>query len=165
MQKSIEEQKADNNANYFSVFLADDDADDRFLFQEALAQLKSATIGLTSFSSGLQLMSHLAVGKNPLPKLIFLDLNMPVKNGFACLKEIREDEKLKNLNIIIYSTSSQFKDILDTLNKGANLYFTKPASFPELVVQLEKIFSMNWEEYRPAVTIDNYLFTTDGMGF
>lgn len=150
--------------NYPSlILLADDDPDDRILFKDAIDQI-SNDIVLHSLPGGVELMNHLLDETNPLPDLIFLDLNMPRKNGFECLEAIRQNERLKNLCVIIYSTSSQFKDILETLNKGANLYFTKPSTFPDLVSRLKKIFTLNWDELKPRRSIEKFVLS-DGMGF
>jgi DNA-binding response OmpR family regulator len=145
------------------ILLADDDPDDRVLFKDAIEQA-DLNIELKTLDGGVELMDHLMDPANPLPYLIFLDLNMPKKNGFECLDEIRKNERLKNLCVIIYSTSSQFKDILDTLNKGANLYFTKPSTFQELVSRLRKVLSLNWDEYQPKMSIEKFVLS-DGMGF
>jgi CheY-like chemotaxis protein len=150
--------------NYPSlVLLADDDSDDRILFKDAIDQIDSH-ITLIALEGGVELMKHLADENNPLPDLIFLDLNMPRKNGFECLEEIRKNERLKKLCVIIYSTSSQFKDILETLNKGANLYFTKPSTFQELVSRLHKTFTLNWDDFKPQVSMEKFVLS-DGMGF
>jgi CheY-like chemotaxis protein len=145
------------------IMLADDDPDDRLLFKDAISEI-SKDIAIHTLSGGVELMAHLNDHQNPLPDLIFLDLNMPRKNGFECLEEIRLNPRLKTLCVIIYSTSSQFKDILETLNKGANLYFTKPYNFQELVARLQKIFTLNWDEFTPPGSIEKFVLS-DGMGF
>ena len=73
-----------------------------------------------------------------LPHLLFLDLNMPLKDGHQCLKEIRSDEKLKNISVAIYSTSNNQKDVEETFLKGANIYITKPSDYNTLKQVLEK---------------------------
>jgi CheY-like chemotaxis protein len=145
------------------VFLADDDPDDRILFKDALEQVDS-NVSLIVHDGGVELMKHLNDEMNPLPDLVFLDLNMPRKNGFECLEEIRANPRFKHLCVIIYSTSSQFKDILETLNKGANLYFTKPSTFQDLVGRLNRIFTLNWEDFKPQVSMEKFVLS-DGMGF
>jgi CheY-like chemotaxis protein len=64
-----------------------------------------------------------------LPNLLFLDLNMPRKNGLQCLKEIRSNEKLKNISVAIYFTSHNKRDMEETFRNGANVYITKPSDF------------------------------------
>jgi PleD family two-component response regulator len=143
------------------IILADDDADDRLIFDEAL-QTVDKDIELLQFSGGEELLRFLKDEKNPLPELIFLDLNMPMINGFECLKRIRSDERLSKLCVIIYSTSNQFKDIMETLNNGANLYFSKPNELKELSARLQQIFSLNWDEFIPTVPIEKYVMS-DGI--
>jgi DNA-binding response OmpR family regulator len=145
------------------IILADDDPDDRILFRDAISEINKEIVTYT-LPGGIELMKHLNDESNPLPDLIFLDLNMPRKNGFECLEEIRKNDRLKNLCVIIYSTSSQFKDVLDSLNKGANLYFTKPYNFQDLINRLKQIFSLNWDEFRPKGNIEKFVLS-DGMGF
>ena len=145
------------------IILVDDDPDDRLLFKDAIGEI-NMNIAVHTLEGGVELMNYLKEKTNPLPDFIFLDLNMPRKNGFECLEEIRNEERFSNLCVIIYSTSTHFKDILDTLNKGANLYFTKPYSFQELVGRLGKIFNLNWEEFKPQPNLNNYVLS-DGMGY
>ena len=142
------------------LFLADDDVNDSYLFRDAIEQI-GKNLSLKSFKDGFELMNHLNDKRNAFPNFIFLDLNMPYKNGFDCLDEIRSDERLKNLRIIIYTTSSHLDDIQETLNKGATLYFTKSSTFQELVNRLTKIFAMNWEEFDPETRIDKFVILDD----
>jgi CheY-like chemotaxis protein len=108
------------------IFLADDDDDDRFLFQEALNEITMPT-QLSSVRDGEQLMEFLAT--NSLPDILFLDLNMPRKDGFQCLIEIKKNEKFKKLPVIIFSTSFQ-PDAVDKLyENGAQYYIRKPSNF------------------------------------
>ncbi len=108
------------------ILLADDDDDDRFLFQEALNEITLPT-QLGSVRDGEQLMDFLA--GNSLPDVLFLDLNMPRKDGFQCLLEIKKNEKLKKLPVIIFSTSFQ-PDAVDKLyENGAQYYIRKPSNF------------------------------------
>jgi CheY-like chemotaxis protein len=143
------------------IVLADDDADDRLIFSEALETVDSS-IELLTINGGEELLEYLRNEKNKLPQLIFLDLNMPRVNGFDCLRQIRADERLANLCVIIYSTSNQFKDIMETLNNGANLYFSKPNDLKELSGRLQQIFQLNWDEFIPNVPIERYLMS-DGI--
>ena len=87
-----------------NIQLADDDIDDRSFFEKALKEV-SISNHLTTVNDGEHLMKYLADNLEQLPNILFLDLNMPRKNGFECLVEIRENEKLKDLSVVIFSTS------------------------------------------------------------
>jgi len=127
-----------------NIILADDDKDDCFLFEEALREL-SIPANLTIVPSGVQLIQLLSQQNKPAYNILFLDLNMPQKNGFTCLEEIRADYKLKQLSVIIMSTTNQ-ADSIDLLHtKGANFYICKPSSFLQLknVIHQAIILSAN----------------------
>ncbi len=94
-----------------NILLADDDLDDCLFFKEALEELPLST-NLTTVHNGDQLMERLALKKTRLPHVLFLDLNMPGKNGFACLKEIRLDDKLQKLPVFIFSSRYGIKQCL-----------------------------------------------------
>lgn len=121
----------------FYILLADDDESDRMLFLEAFSELKIHTVVHTT-NDGVELMAYLDKKNTRLPNLIFLDLNMPRKNGMECLKEIRSNKKLKDIFVAIYSTSDNEKDMEETFNYGANVYITKPNNFNKLKLVLEK---------------------------
>ncbi|HEU0135706.1 MAG TPA: response regulator [Flavobacterium sp.] len=137
------------------IMLADDDEDDRELFAEAI---DSDNTEVLTFSNGKKLMEVLKSGRE-LPSCVFLDLNMPVKGGKECLAEIRSNPELKGLPVIIYSTSSNKKDIDETFTMGANLYVVKPGSFKKLRETLSKILRYEWPKHRPVNIDDNYVFT------
>ncbi|MCA1801499.1 MAG: response regulator [Rhodothermaceae bacterium] len=124
----------------FRVLLTDDDEDDRLIFKEILNEIDK-DINVSMVIDGKQLMDFLTNENNPLPHIIFLDLNMPNMNGIECLNEIRNHEKYSDISIAIYSTSSSKEDIDDTFSHGANIYITKPATYSELKVVLKKSLS------------------------
>lgn len=128
------------------ILLADDDEGDQFLFLEAVKRMELNAI-VHTVKDGMQLMTHLVKQDTPLPHLLFLDLNMPRKNGFECLKEIRSNAKLKDIPIAIYSTSAAEKDIDETFKNGANIYIKKPNDFHLLEQVLYKAIR-NIEQYR-----------------
>jgi CheY-like chemotaxis protein len=121
-----------------AILLADDDEGDRLLFKEAFSELKIKTV-VDTVNDGMQLMELLMKEDRPLPDFIFLDLNMPRKNGMECLREIRNIEKLKDVFIAIYSTSDNEKDMEETFLHGANVYITKPDDFNTLKLLLHKV--------------------------
>ena len=140
------------------VVLADDDADDREMFEEVVKEIYPK-LKFQGAENGEQLMQLLFAAGQNLPNLIFLDLNMPVKNGLNCLDEIRSHEELKNIPVIIYSTSSNIKDIEETFNRGANLYISKPNTYNDLRVLAKKIFLMNPKDYIPKAPRVKYVLS------
>lgn len=120
-----------------SVLIADDDKDDRYFFEKALNELSIPTL-INSVNDGEELMLYLVNHSTDLPNVIFLDLSMPRKNGFECLSEIKEDQVLKNIPIIMFSTSytkdlNYEKNMIETLQKiGAQDYIRKPDNFEKL---------------------------------
>src|ERR1035437_7875258 len=87
-----------------NILLADDDKDDCIFFDTALKKLPVST-HLTTVYDGEELMSYLSENSNKLPDVIFLDLSMPRKNGFECLNEIKENNKLKDIFVVMFSIS------------------------------------------------------------
>lgn len=140
------------------VLLADDDEDDRDFFREALDELKMNTVS-TFLNDGVQLMDYLRKPGVRLPHIIFLDLNMPLKGGLQCLREIREDEKLKGLSVAIYSTSASDDHIEETFVQGANVYIRKPSDFATLKKVLHEVISVNWQYHTSALNKENFLFS------
>ena len=114
-----------------SFLLVDDDRDDTSLFKEVLEEV-SPSIIFNSAEDGHQALSFLKKQNNQLPDIIFLDLNMPRMGGKECLAEIKSDEKLHGIPVIMYTTSSQSKDIEETMQKGAICFITKPTNLKEL---------------------------------
>src|SRR5688572_16802485 len=115
-----------NRPGALQLLLADDDDDDRLLFLDALKEL-SVPVNLSVAANGEILMDVLA--KSPLTDIVFLDLNMPLKNGFECLEEIRADIRWRDLPVIIFSTSSQPSAIDQVYRRGAQLYIRKPNDY------------------------------------
>jgi CheY-like chemotaxis protein len=144
------------NHNALHILLADDDEDDRLFFKEAIEEVKVQTI-VTLVNDGVQLMDYLYSPHIQLPNLIFLDLNMPRKGGMECLKEIRCDNKLKDLSIAIYSTSASDEDIEETFVKGANIYIKKPNDFNALKRVLADVISINWQYHTSGLNRENFL--------
>jgi len=131
------------------IVLADDDQDDRMLFEDAFNEVKMAH-SLDMVNDGYALMSYLALAEK-LPDIIFLDLNMPGKPGKECLKEIRGNAKFREVAVAIYSTSGSIVDIEDTFVAGANIYVKKPNDFSALKKMLSDVMSIS------------KLYLTDGL--
>ena len=141
-----------------SVYLADDDADDRFLFEEALLEVRK-NVKITMLNNGEQLMRCLDEKSLQHPNLIFLDLNMPLKNGIECLEEIKKDNKLKNIPVIIFSTSNQKETINQVYIKGANYYMCKPDNFEKLKSLLDKVFTLNPSPSKERTNRDDFIIS------
>ena len=126
--------------------LADDDVDDRELFTEAMTEI-NASIKVRAVEDGERLMNEL-IQMAELPDLIFLDLNMPKKNGKECLSEIQLHKELKKIPVIIYSTSISDKDINALLNKGAHCLIRKPDSYDTLKDIFKKVITNDFSSER-----------------
>lgn len=123
----------------FYILLADDDKDDRFFFEKALKGLAIAT-HLKTVVDGEQLISYLSVAER-LPDVLFLDLNMPRKNGLECLSEIKRNPKLKEIPVVIYSTSL-LDEVADVLYKNGAHYYLHKCDFDELTKSIQKVFDL-----------------------
>lgn len=139
-----------------SIFLADDDQDDCLLFKDALKEVCQET-ELVTAHDGMELMKKLDESVPPPPDVIFLDLNMPKKNGFECLNEIRDTTRFKNIPVVIFSTSSSDLSINKSYDFGANHYICKPGSFVQLKLVIKNILSINWNENMPASGKDKFV--------
>ncbi|MDQ3047536.1 MAG: response regulator [Bacteroidota bacterium] len=128
---------------FWDVLLADDDEDDREIFIEAISEV-APNVKIAAVKNGVELMNRLTQDNAVLPDIIFLDLNMPCKSGEECLMEIRNHESLKDIPVVIYSTSSSKSDIDKTYQGGASYYITKPNSFNDLKTLAQRFFSINW---------------------
>ena len=119
------------NKTHHDLLLADDDIDDCIFFEDALKELPiSAT--LSTVNNGIQLMNYLLAKSDDLPDVLFLDLNMPRKNGIECLTEIKMIDKLKDLPVIIFSTSFNTEVVDLFYQKGAHYYIRKPGEYEKL---------------------------------
>jgi CheY-like chemotaxis protein len=122
-----------------TILMAEDDEDDRLMTKEALRKARLAN-DLRFVVDGVDLMDYLhRRGKyadpanSPRPGLILLDLNMPRKDGREALKEIKSDPKLRQIPIVVLTTSKTEEDIYRSYDLGVNSYITKPVSFEGLV--------------------------------
>lgn len=135
------------------VFLmADDDADDRMLTRDAMAESRVLN-DLRFVEDGEELVDYLTRrGKytdpatSPRPGLILLDLNMPKKDGREALKEIKADPSLRRIPIVIMTTSQSEEDIYRSYDLGASSYITKPVTF-ERLVELMNTLGQYWVEF------------------
>lgn len=121
------------------VLLGEDDPSDRFFFEKALKAITTPTELITA-QDGEKLMDYLKNNPSHLPDVIFLDLNMPRKTGYECLSEIKVEEKLKYIPVVIYSTSLH-EEIADILYQNGAHYYLKKCDFSELPEKIERILT------------------------
>jgi len=128
-----------------TILMADDDEDDRLMCKDALEEARVAN-RLFFVKDGEELMSYLYhrdeytdIKISPRPGLILLDLNMPKKDGREALKEIKEDPSLRQIPIVVMTTSKAEEDIYRTYDLGVNSFITKPVSFESLVDVMKTI--------------------------
>ncbi|MUH38064.1 response regulator [Zobellia amurskyensis] len=126
------------------LFLVDDDADDRDLFEEAVNQIQIKP-EVIAFGDAKQLLEYLEDASHKLPKVIFLDLHLPFISGEDCLIKIRNNKRYNNIHIVIYSTSFVGSMAERLKNLGADLYIQKPTSFSLLTSILERSLSSIFE--------------------
>jgi CheY-like chemotaxis protein len=144
------------------LVLADDDKDDCLFFKDALEELP-LTAKLTTVHDGEQLMKLLIDNSvaPPPPHVLFLDLNMPRKNGFEVLAELKLDEKLKYLPVIIFSTSYE-PDVANLLyKKGAQYYIRKPADFSQLKKVIYQALLLATEDNSAQPAKENFVLKGD----
>ncbi|HLP51663.1 MAG TPA: response regulator [Chitinophagales bacterium] len=141
------------------VMLADDDAEDREIFLDVMQEVMPFAQVFTA-ENGEDLMAKLNDEQYELPELIFLDLNMPLKNGHECLQEIRKSERFRDIPVIIYSTSVNNEYIDETFKKGANFYFPKPSSFKNLRIVMNRIFELDTNAFKNPKK-ENYVLTAE----
>jgi CheY-like chemotaxis protein len=127
------------------ILMAEDDADDRLLVQDALAEC-GVNDAVRFVADGEELVDYLfrrgayeLASESPRPDLILLDLNMPRKDGREALKEIRAHAGLRRVPVVVFTTSRADTDIEKVYELGANSFVTKPAAFAELVTTIAKI--------------------------
>lgn len=142
-----------------TIFIADDDSDDLLLFEDALNSV-DASIKLEPVSNGIELLSLLQHLK---PDLLFLDLDMPGKNGLECLVEIRKNALYGQLPIVVFSSTTRPANIETAYEMGADLFFIKPANFNDLTSSIRAILGLNWSN--PASIKDQYLINGRYVAF
>ena len=138
-----------------SIFLADDDDDDCVLFQDAMNEVAQDHELVIAYD-GQELLEVLNARVPPEPRIIFIDLNMPRKNGIECLQEIKRVDKLKGIPIIILSTSSQAESVEAAYTNGADGYITKPGTYAILKKTIVTVLSIDWNDVRP-ISFDQFL--------
>ncbi|MCK9404241.1 MAG: response regulator [Chitinophagaceae bacterium] len=141
-----------------NVLLADDDIDDCLFFKAAVDEFPLPT-QLTVVHDGEQLMRLLTNITNELPDILFLDLNMPRKNGFECLSAIKLSKELKRLPVIIFSTSFE-QEVVNLLYKnGAQYFIRKPSEFTQFKKIIQHMLMLIAQENISQPTSEKFVLT------
>jgi CheY-like chemotaxis protein len=142
----------------FTVLMAEDDPDDRFLLEQAFLELQSRG-DLRFVEDGEELIDYLVrSGKytdpslSPRPSLILLDLNMPKKDGRQALVEIKSDPGLQNIPVVVWTTSNEIEDKTQCEQAGASSFVTKPIAYAELVRTVKKLVAKYLPESKPVIS-------------
>ena len=143
-----------------NILLADDDTDDCFFFKEAIEELTVST-NLTAVHDGEQLMQLLTDETKELPHILFLDLNMPRKNGFECLAEIKQNKKLGDLPVVIFSTSFEQEVVNLLYDNGAQYFIRKPSEFSQYKKIIHQTLALILQENNLPPTKENFVLTVE----
>ncbi len=130
------------------ILLIDDDADDQLYFRDAVNEINE-TLQCKVANNGIEAIEQMNVP--PPPDVIFLDLNMPVMNGYECLAYFKKEDRYKDIPVIIFTTSGNTHDIERSRKMGAKLFFTKPSNFGILCNKLRSILEMDFSNLQYTV--------------
>jgi CheY-like chemotaxis protein len=134
-----------------NILLVDDDKDDQVLFKDALRTIAPVVICDVA-NNGKEALELLATRRN-LPDLTFLDLNMPMMNGFEFLSQVIRSDRLKSMHIGIMSTSTKMGDMKTTKGLGARFYMTKPRDFATLCKHISKVLNGEYSQTEFLIAI------------
>jgi len=146
------------NIKQLNILLADDDTDDCIFFKEALDELQLST-HLSIVNDGEQLMQLLINETNEFPDVLFPDLNMPRKNGFECLSEIKLSKKLNHLPVIIFSNSCEQEAVSQLYHNGAQYFIRKPSEFSQFKKIIQQTLALIEQENISQPTSENFVIT------
>jgi CheY-like chemotaxis protein len=118
------------------ILMVDDDEDDQMLFKEALKQVDNS-VRCDTAVNGADALQKLK--SEPPPYMIFLDLNMPIMNGFECLKALKKEQFYQDIPVIIFTTANDTATIEKSRKLGATAFFHKPIDFDLLLAKLRQI--------------------------
>jgi two-component system, chemotaxis family, response regulator Rcp1 len=132
-----------NPSKLFRILIADDDTDDVQLTKDCFVEAQ-LPIHVKDVPDGQILIDHLKEmakisNSRSLPQLILLDLNMPRKNGLEALQELKQDDYLRKIPVVIFSTSQASKDVERAYELGASCFVSKPNSLEEWCDKMDKL--------------------------
>ena len=157
-----QEPTASNISPVIDILLADDDHADCLLFKDALEELPLKT-SLTIVYNGEELIDVLTQRENNFPNVLFLDLNMPRKNGFASLGLIKRSNLLQKLPVVIFTTTSDVETIKKVYRDAAHYYITKPSDFLQLKKVIYEALILVTNKKLTLSTEDKFIITGDSI--
>ena len=148
------EERGAMQREYVNILMVDDDEDEYLFFTEGLEQLDLPHRII--FAKNSQELFNL-LEKNMAFDIIFLDINLPVKDGKECLKEIKSHKKYCDTPVLMFTVSKNTSDIEEVFGAGAHYYAIKPYSKANYVETLKKIFCLNWKMKQPIPPKENFV--------
>ncbi|PXY43549.1 response regulator [Flavobacterium hydrophilum] len=140
--------------NDITIFYTDDDEDDLSIFADAVESLKKKII-LQTYTGGDKLLNAI-YNSSQMPNIIFLDLNMPGKNGFDVLTELRDNKNKIDIPVIIFSTSNEPGIIEKCRSLGANYFVTKPILMNDIIKIIDYTLGIDWKNF--VTTPHNFIY-------
>jgi len=137
-----------------TIFYTDDDEDDLSIFTDAVESLPTQ-IELQTYNGGDKLLEAI-YNPPPVPHIVFLDLNMPGKNGFDVLSELRNSDTKRDIPVVIFSTSNEPSIIAKCRSLGANYFITKPVLMKDIIKSIEYALQIDWKKF--IVTDYNFVY-------
>jgi CheY-like chemotaxis protein len=145
-----------------NILLADDDKADCLLFKDALDELP-VSAHLTIVHNGEQLIEELTQKRKMLPDVLFLDINMPRKNGFASLGEIKRSIEFQDIPVIMFSTASDEETVKNIFRDSAHYYICKPADFTKLKKVIYEALTLITQKNSRLPGQENFMITGESI--
>lgn len=142
------------NSSKIKILIANSDHDDAELWVTCLKEI-IPNFDIIRATDGVQCLRYLKTISSP--DLVFLDLNLPLKNGIECLRDIRNEELLKDTPIIVYASSKNIRDIDAAYKFGARFYLVKPDTFGKFIKLLKSVFTLLGESVRKQLDKTNFV--------
>lgn len=133
------------------ILLADDDPDDAEMFSMVLSEV-DGSVKFYHVDNGLAVLEYLKQIENPLPDVIFLDINMPEMSGWQCLTALKNNDTSKHIPVLIYSTSAHPRDKQIAMDLGASAFITKPSDYKTLGKLLSTVISNLHKDMKVAIS-------------
>jgi DNA-binding response OmpR family regulator len=138
---------------YEDILLAEDDPDDVFFFSMALNNVL-ITAKLRHADNGDKLFEEL---KKNIPDLLFLDIQMPCRDGMDCIREIRQNKRYDSMPVILLTSLSHTEMVESSYRIGANFFIAKTAAINELADKIRRILSIDWKSNMVYPTLEQYV--------